>query len=74
MIQGIGADIVEVSRIKNLLERRKDTFAAKVFTSAEISAASGRADLAQYFAGRWAAKEAVSKALGCGIGSRLRMA
>lgn len=68
MILGIGTDIVEISRINSMLERHPGTFLKRVFTENEIIEDSSRTDFAQYYAGRWAAKESLSKSMGCGIG------
>ena len=62
----LGIDLIEVDRIAATLERFGDRFLARVFTPAEL-AITGR-DPAR-LAGRFAAKEACSKALGTGIGS-----
>jgi holo-[acyl-carrier protein] synthase len=70
MIIGIGTDIVETARIAETLEEHGDAFAEKVFTDAERAEVAGRKVKAPYYAGRWAAKEAVSKALGCGFGPK----
>lgn len=59
----IGVDIVEVSRIERAVARWGDRFLARVYTGAEIDYCAGRA---QSLASRFAAKEAVSKALGTG--------
>ncbi len=68
MIIGTGIDVLEISRMRKALERHGSFFLNHVFTAAEqAEAPSGRASFA-YYAGRWAAKEAVSKALGTGIG------
>ncbi|HEY1651324.1 MAG TPA: holo-ACP synthase [Acidimicrobiales bacterium] len=66
-IVGVGVDAVSVERFRRLLERRP-RFAARCFTDIEQSDASGSADRAQSLAARFAAKEAVMKALGTGIG------
>lgn len=66
MIIGTGADIAEVKRIARALEQ--PGFAEKVFTPAEIAYCRERKSYALSFAARWAAKEAVAKALGTGIG------
>ena len=63
MIVGIGTDIVENSRFEAL----PDGFLRKLFTACEIADAEKRTDKAEYFASRFAAKEAVSKALGTGF-------
>ncbi len=67
MIVGIGIDAVEVRRIARALERHPG-FARRVFTPRECDAAARRgAGATAYLAKRWAAKEAVSKALGVGF-------
>ncbi len=63
---GIGTDIVEVSRIDEMIQRHETTFLERVYTRAEIDYCAGRKAAAQHFAGRWAAKEAALKALGTG--------
>lgn len=70
MIVGIGIDLVEIERIRKLMQRFGANFTDKVFTANEQQEAAMRRDPAIYYAGRWAVKEAVSKALGCGIGGR----
>ena len=64
MIVGSGIDIIEISRIDDSIQRFGKTFLDRIYTSAEQKENASRT----YYAGRWAAKEAVSKALGCGIG------
>ncbi len=69
MIVGLGVDVMEVARIQSVLERHGQNFIDHVFTSAEKAGApSTLIGAAAYYAGRWSAKEAVSKALGTGIG------
>ena len=68
MISGIGTDIVAIDRIARVIARHGDAFLEHVYTPEERAAAASRNDRTSYFAGRWAAKEALSKALGCGIG------
>jgi len=65
----MGTDIVEISRIRGLLKKNSSVFLEKVFTSGELRESKLKKNSAEYLAGRWAVKEAVSKALGCGIGS-----
>jgi holo-[acyl-carrier protein] synthase len=67
-IVGVGVDAVSVDRFRRLLQRRP-RFAARCFTEGERSDAGSSADLAQSLAARFAAKEAVMKALGTGIGA-----
>ena len=63
MVKGIGTDIVEIDRIKKIIERYGDQFLQKVFTEPEIKFCKGKASPSIHFAGRWAAKEAFYKAL-----------
>jgi len=65
-ILGIGTDIVECPRIGQMIQRHQDLFITRVFTPAEIEYCSARKAATQHYAGRWAAKEAVLKALGTG--------
>lgn len=67
-IHGIGIDVVEVERIGSAIARHGEPFLARLFTDAERNycAAQKRPEL--HYAARFAAKEAVSKALGTGIG------
>ncbi len=67
-IVGVGVDAVDVDRFRALLGRRP-RFATRCFTESERSDATGSADAAQSLAARFAAKEAVMKALGSGIGA-----
>ena len=69
MIAGLGIDLVETARIESVIERHGHRFLDHVFTAEEQAAAPGPRAAAIYYAGRWAAKEAVAKALGTGIGT-----
>ena len=60
----LGIDIIRVSRIRDSLARFGDRFTQRVLTPNEIKYVRGRAET---MAGRWAAKEAVSKVLGLGV-------
>src|SRR5271157_1666462 len=60
----LGIDIIRVARIKDSLARFGDRFTRRVLTPAEQAYVRGRAET---MAGRWAAKEAVSKVLGLGV-------
>lgn len=64
---GIGLDLVEVSRIRDLLERHGERFKARTFTAGEIAYCDRCADPAMHYAARFAAKEAAAKALGTGF-------
>ncbi len=59
----IGTDIVEIARVERALERFGERFKSKFLTKEEID----RVGSISTMAGLWAAKEAISKALGCGI-------
>jgi holo-[acyl-carrier protein] synthase len=67
MILGLGTDIVEIDRIRKMIERHGDHFLLRCFTSAEIEYAVKHRDSAVRFAGRWAAKEAIVKMIGTGF-------
>ena len=66
MIIGTGVDIVEVSRIKNAAVRWKENFLKRIFTDKELNYSKERTTSYQHLAARFAAKEAVLKALGNG--------
>jgi holo-[acyl-carrier protein] synthase len=66
MIVGIGVDIVDVERVRGLLERYGNRFVERVFTESEERYARKGVNTAERFAGRFAVKEAVMKALGTG--------
>jgi len=71
VIIGIGVDIVEPARIAGMIERHGERFLQRTFTPGEIAYSSGRKRAVEHFAARWAAKEAVAKALGTGISRRV---
>jgi len=66
MIVGIGVDIVDIRRVRGVLERQGDRFVRRVFTAAEQDYCRAHRDPSPYFAARFAAKEALFKALGTG--------
>jgi len=69
MIVGLGVDVMEVARIQQVIERHGNNFINHVFTAAEQSdAPETLVGAVAFYAGRWSAKEAVSKALATGIG------
>ncbi|MGA2066233.1 MAG: holo-ACP synthase [Thermoguttaceae bacterium] len=65
-ILGIGTDITECLRIARMIERHGEQFMDRVYTTEEIRYCQNRRQATQHFTGRWAAKEAVLKALGIG--------
>ncbi|MFN8383762.1 MAG: holo-ACP synthase [Anaerolineales bacterium] len=60
-----GVDLIDISRIREAMDRHGERFISRIFTKAEQHDCGGRVSS---LAVRFAAKEAVSKALGCGIG------
>ncbi len=66
MIRGIGVDIIEVDRIRQSVEEAGEQFLNRVFTRLEIEYCSSKSNRYQHLAARFAAKEAVSKALATG--------
>jgi holo-[acyl-carrier protein] synthase len=74
MILGLGTDIVEIRRLAQSIERSGDAFLTKVYTPEELAQAPERSPRrTEYLAGRWAAKEALAKALGTGITAQCRL-
>ena len=65
-ILGIGSDITECLRIARLIERHGDLFINRVYTTEEVRYCQNRRQSTQHFTARWAAKQAVLKALGIG--------
>jgi holo-[acyl-carrier protein] synthase len=65
-VLGIGTDIVECLRIAQMIERHGELFIHRVYTPDEVEYCSVRKAATQHYAGRWAAKEAVLKAIGTG--------
>ncbi|MBK1791280.1 holo-ACP synthase [Persicirhabdus sediminis] len=70
-LYGIGIDVVEVARIESSLQEFGSRFREKVFTAAEREYCEKQKRPAIHFAARFAAKEAIAKAFGTGIGKNL---
>ena len=70
-IVGIGLDLVEVERFKEVLSRQGERFIKRVFTTTEQDYCSAKKEPAMFYAARFAAKEAVAKAFRTGIGIEL---
>ncbi|MEC9290867.1 MAG: holo-ACP synthase [Pseudomonadota bacterium] len=66
MILGVGVDICEIARIEKIFSKSKEQFSERLLAEGELCK-----DSAEAYAKRFAAKEAVSKALGTGIGEKL---
>ena len=66
-INGIGVDLVNIPRMRDVIDRWQDRFLQRVFTEQEIAYCRARRDPVPHFAARFAAKEAGLKALGTGL-------
>jgi holo-[acyl-carrier protein] synthase len=71
MILGTGVDLIEVARVRSSFERFGERFVRRILRDAEIAYCLSHRDPAPFLAARFAAKEAVSKAFGTGIGAQL---
>jgi holo-[acyl-carrier protein] synthase len=71
MILGLGTDITEIARVKSSLERFGDSFLHRILRPEEIAYCRTHKEVAQPVAARFAAKEAIAKAFGTGIGGQL---
>lgn len=71
MILGIGIDLVEVARVSRACDRFGDRFLKRLFLGGEIEYCLGYGNPMPHLAARFAAKEAISKAFGTGIGAEL---
>jgi len=63
-IHGIGTDIVNINRIKSAIKKNRQSFKKKIYTNFEIKACENRKNNIECFAKRFAAKEALFKAIG----------
>lgn len=72
MVLGLGIDIIEIGRVKKSIEKYGDKFLEKVFTQVEINYCDKKFNKYQHYAARFAAKEAVYKALTSGWKEGLR--
>ncbi len=71
ILLGIGCDLIEVERIRGVLERQGERFLSRVFTDEERAYCADMKHPHKHLAARWAAKEAVSKCFTTGIGVEL---
>ncbi len=69
--QGLGTDIIEIERIRQSIERHGQHFLDRLFTQREQDYCYKFKDPVPHFAGRFAAKEAITKALGTGFGAEV---
>lgn len=70
-IRGLGNDIIEIARVKESIERHGDHFLDRLFTPKEKEHCTRYKDSVPHYAGRFAAKEAIVKALGTGFGAQV---
>ncbi len=66
MIFGIGIDIIEIHRIQKSIEKFGDRFLDKIYTQTELNYCQSKKNKYQHYAARFAAKEAIAKALATG--------
>ncbi|HRE40722.1 MAG TPA: holo-ACP synthase [Ignavibacteria bacterium] len=68
MVIGVGTDIVDIKRIRGVIEKFGEKFYSRILTEKEIEYCKSFSKPELHFAGRYAAKEAYSKAIGTGVG------
>lgn len=71
MTQGLGCDIIEIDRMRTSIDRHGQHFLNRLFSQTEQDYCYKFQDPAPHFTGKFAAKEAVAKALGTGFGANL---
>jgi holo-[acyl-carrier protein] synthase len=71
VLVGLGCDLIDVQRIRDVLARHGDRFLDRVFTAEERAYCMSMAHPHKHLAARWAAKEAISKTFTTGIGAEL---
>lgn len=71
ILLGLGCDLIEVDRIRGVMERQGERFLSRVFTAEERAYCDGLKHPHKHYAARFAAKEAVSKCFTTGIGTEL---
>ncbi|MBN2282438.1 MAG: holo-ACP synthase [Deltaproteobacteria bacterium] len=72
MIGSIGIDLVEIERIKRIISKWNGRFLRRIFTESEIAYCESNREPSRHYAARFAAKEALFKSLGAGIGGEMR--
>lgn len=72
-MKSLGVDIVEIERIDKIIKEFGDLFLKKVYSDEEIKYCKSKAKPSQHFAARFAAKEAIAKALGTGFRNSLML-
>jgi|EndMetStandDraft_5_1072996.scaffolds.fasta_scaffold28084_5 holo-[acyl-carrier protein] synthase len=71
MVLGLGNDIIEIQRIEDSIKRHGQRFLDRIFTPSEQKYCLRYHDSGRHFAGRFAAKESIVKALGTGISAEV---
>ena len=71
ILLGLGSDLIDIERIRGVLDRQGERFLERVFTDEECAYCLGMKHPHKHFAARFAAKEAVAKAFTTGIGAEL---
>ncbi len=71
ILLGLGCDLIEVERIRGVMDRQGERFLSRVFTDEERAYCDGMKHPHKHYAARFAAKEAVSKCFTTGIGAEL---
>lgn len=71
VVLGLGCDVIEVERVRGVLERQGERFLGRVFTDEERAYCGARPHPYPHYAARFAAKEAISKCFTTGIGASL---
>jgi holo-[acyl-carrier protein] synthase len=71
ILVGLGTDVIEVERVRGVIERQGERFLARVFTDEERAYCAAKPHPHKHYAARFAAKEAVSKCFSTGIGAEL---
>ncbi len=72
-IFGIGTDIVNIKRIERILKKKNNNFKNRIFSNKEINYCDNKKNSSSYYAKRFAAKEAFTKALGTGINKGINL-
>ena len=72
-IFGIGTDIVNIKRIDKILKKKNSNFKNRIFSRGEIIYCDNKKNPSSYYAKRFAAKEAFTKALGTGISKGINL-
>jgi holo-[acyl-carrier protein] synthase len=71
LLLGLGSDLIDIERIRGVLDRQGERFLERVFTDEERAYCLGMKHPHKHYAARFAAKEAVAKAFTTGIGAEL---